>query len=59
VLILNRLFRFDLRPRVCFAHRFNRLRHQLPERFPVETGEGKGDAAGLAEWNAIILKYEG
>ena len=26
-----------------------RLRHQLPERFPVEAGEGKGDAAGLAE----------
>jgi hypothetical protein len=26
-----------------------RLWHQLPERFPVETGEGKGDAAGLAE----------
>ena len=26
-----------------------RLRDQLPERFPVEAGEGKGDAAGLAE----------
>ena len=26
-----------------------RLRHQLPERFTVETGERKGDAAGLAK----------
>lgn len=26
-----------------------RLRHQFPERFPVETGEGKGDAARLTE----------
>jgi len=26
-----------------------RLRHQFPERFTVETGEGKGDAACLAE----------
>lgn len=26
-----------------------RLRHQLPEWFPVKTGEGKGDAAGLTE----------
>jgi hypothetical protein len=24
-------------------------RHQLPERFPVEKGEGKGDSAGLAK----------
>jgi hypothetical protein len=26
-----------------------RLRHQFPERFPVETGEWKRDAAGLAQ----------
>jgi len=26
-----------------------RLRHQLPEWLTVETGEGKGDAAGLAQ----------
>ena len=26
-----------------------RKRHQLPERFPVETGEVKGDSAGLAK----------
>ena len=26
-----------------------RLRDQLSERFPVETGEGEGDAAGLAK----------
>lgn len=26
-----------------------RLRNQSPERFAVELGEGKGDAAGLVE----------
>lgn len=26
-----------------------RFRHHLPGRFPVEAGEGEGDAAGLSE----------
>ena len=33
----------------CRGNGRTRLRHQLPERFPVEAGEGKGDAAGPPE----------
>jgi len=33
----------------CRGNGRARLRNQFPERLSIETGEGEGDAAGLAE----------
>lgn len=35
----------------CRGDGRTRLRNQIPKRFAVEAGEGKGDAAGLADGN--------